>query len=75
MFTHLGVASKRGIWTQVCLDPKPMVLKSLQSEAEKKSVCQRITYKKVIIISLKKKEIKGLLLTVSPEAAVILNGG
>lgn len=74
MFTHLGVASKRGIWTQVCLDPKPMVLKSLLSEAEKKSVCQRITYK-VIIISLKKKEIKGLLLTVSPEAAVILNGG
>ena len=58
MFTHLGVASKRGIWTQVSLDPKPMLLKSLLSEAERKSVCQRITYKKVIIISLKKKKKK-----------------
>ena len=57
MFTHLGVASKRSIWTQVCLDPKPMLLKSLLSEAEKKSVCQRITYK-VIIISLKKKKLR-----------------
>lgn len=50
MFTQLGAASNGGIWTQMCLDPKPMLLKSLLSEAGKKSVFQRINCKKVIII-------------------------
>lgn len=50
MFIHLGAASNGGIWTQMSLDPKPRLLKSLLSEAEKKSVFQRINFKKVIII-------------------------